>query len=177
MTAALVLPVGDRDHVAGRRDAPIVLVEYGDFECPFCGAAFPIVESARAQLGDRLCFVFRHFPITEEHPHAELAAEASEAAAAQGRFWEMHHALFEHQSALEPSDILEYARAIGLDVDRVSRELSDHRYANRVAEDFTTGVRSGVNGTPTFFINGVRYDGRWNNGHQFVEDLANSAAS
>jgi protein-disulfide isomerase len=157
--AELTLPVSDdRDHVQGPATAPLTLVEYGDFECPYCGAAYPILKQVQAQMGERLRFVFRNFPITTSHPHAEEAAEAAEAAAAQGRFWEMHDHLYEHQRHLEDQDLRAYAAELGLDVDRFTDELDRHVHADRVREDFMSGVRSGVNGTPTFYINGHRHD-------------------
>jgi protein-disulfide isomerase len=156
--AELTLPVSDeRDHIQGPADAPVTLLEYGDYECPYCGAAYPIVK--QAQLGDRLRFVFRNFPISTSHPHAEQAAEAAEAAAAQGRFWEMHDHLYEHQRKLEAGDLHTYAEELGLDVERFDRELAQHDHAARVRDDFMSGVRSGVNGTPTFYVNGNRHDG------------------
>ena len=159
-TPHLVLPVSEaRDHIRGPRKAPLTLVEYGDFECPHCGAAHPVVEAVRRRLGDQMRFVYRHFPLVNLHPHAEPAAEAAEAAGAQHRFWEMHDLLFEHQDMLEPRDLLAYAHAIPLDVARFVAELEGGIHAPRVQEDFLGGVRSGVNGTPTFFINGTRYDG------------------
>jgi protein-disulfide isomerase len=159
-TPHLALPVSERrDHIRGPKQAPVTLVEYGDFECPYCGAAYPIVEEVRQRLGDDLRFVYRHFPLANAHPHAEPAAEASEAAAAQGRFWEMHDTLFEHQDALEDRDLLAYAQAIGLDSVRFVADLGEGAHVPRVREDFISGVRSGVNGTPSFFINGTRYDG------------------
>ncbi|MGH9886565.1 MAG: DsbA family protein, partial [bacterium] len=117
--AKLTIPVGERDHAAGSRDAPTVLVEYGDFECPHCGAAYPMLKAVQRSLGDQLRFVFRNFPLVEQHPHAQQAAEAAEAAAVQGKFWEMHDMLFEHQNALETADLVGYARARGLDAERV----------------------------------------------------------
>jgi protein-disulfide isomerase len=156
----LTLPVSkDRDHIQGPADAPLTLLEYGDYECPFCGAAYPIVKEVQSRLGERLRFVFRNFPITTSHPHAELAAEAAEAADAQGKFWEMHDLLYESQQHLEAADLHGYAEQLGLDVDRFDDELSRHVHAERVREDFMSGVRSGVNGTPTFYVNGVRHDG------------------
>jgi protein-disulfide isomerase len=143
----------------GPPDAPVTLVEYGDYECPFCGAAYAIVKAIQERLGDQLCFVFRNFPLTEAHPHAEDAAEAAEAASGQGKFWPMHDMLYENQDALEPEDLVQYARSLRLDLPRFVKELSEHVWAERVREDFRSGVRSGVNGTPTFFINGVRHDG------------------
>jgi protein-disulfide isomerase len=143
----------------GSSDAPIALLEYGDYECPACGQVYPIVKAIQERVGDNLCFAFRHFPLTNVHPHAEHAAEAAEAAEAQGSFWEMHDTLFENQHALADEALAEYAAALGLDEVRLIREVVSGAYARRVKEDFKTGVRGGVNGTPTFFINGERYDG------------------
>ena len=157
----LTPPAGKRDHVQGPEDAPVTLVEYGDFECPYCAAAYLIVKKVQEAMGDQLRFVFRHFPLTQIHPHAEGAAEASEAAAAQGRFWEMHDLLYENQRALDQMHLLGYAEELGLDTQRLGRELEERVYQPRVREDFMSGVRSGVNGTPAFFINGIRYDGSW----------------
>jgi len=155
----LTLPVGeDRDHIQGPVAAPVTLLEYGDYECPYCGAAYPIVKQVQERMGEQLRFVFRNFPLTTSHPHAEQAAEAAESAAAQGRFWEMHDHLFEHQRHLEAEDLHTYARELGLDVDRFDRELAQHAYVARVHEDFLSGVHSGVNGTPSFYINGRRFD-------------------
>jgi protein-disulfide isomerase len=157
--ADLVLPVSEeRDHIQGPTAAPVTLLEYGDYECPYCGAAYPIVKQVQARLGEQLRFVFRNFPITTSHPHAEQAAEAAEAAAAQGRFWDMHDHLYEHQRRLGDDDLRGYADELGLDVARFSDELAEHAHAARVREDFMSGVRSGVNGTPTFYVNGVRHD-------------------
>ena len=159
--ARLTLPVGDRDHAQGPADAPVTLVEYGDYECPHCGRAYPIVKDVQRRLGSTLRFVFRNFPLAESHPHAEHAAEAAESAAAHGRFWEMHDMLFERQQALDDPHLLRYAAAVGLDAAVAGKELRAHTYKARVREDFVSGVRSGVNGTPTFFINGVRFDDSW----------------
>jgi protein-disulfide isomerase len=157
--AALTLPVtDDRDHIQGAPDANVTLVEYGDYECPYCGAAYPIVKQVQEAMGDGLRFVFRNFPITTAHPHAEQAAEAAEAAAAQGRFWPMHDLLYENQQRLEAEDLHAYAGRLGLDVARFKSEFEGHVHAPRVHEDFMSGVRSGVNGTPTFYVNGVRHD-------------------
>jgi protein-disulfide isomerase len=157
-TARLTVPVSQRDHQQGPATAPVTLVEYGDYECPYCGEAYPIVKEIQRRLGDRLRFVFRNFPLTQSHPHAEHAAEAAEAAAAQGKFWEMHDYLFEHQQALDDAHLVHYAAALQLDQEKFEREMTEHVYAPRVREDFLSGVRSGVNGTPTFYINGVRHD-------------------
>jgi protein-disulfide isomerase len=157
--AALTSPVGEaRDHVQGPADAAVTLVEYGDYECPYCGAAYPIIKEVQARMAGRLRFVFRNFPIATSHPHAEHAAEAAEAAAAQGSFWEMHDLLYENQKRLRDEDLRGYAEKLELDVDLFDRELVEHVHAARVHEDFMSGVRSGVNGTPTFYIDGVRYD-------------------
>src|SRR5262245_45317846 len=160
-TARLAVPVSERDHMQGPATAPVTLVEYGDYECPYCGQAYSIVKEVQRRLGDRMRFVFRNFPLTNAHPHAAHAAEAAETAAAQGKFWEMHDYLYEHQQALEDADLEEYADRLGLDLERFDREMEDQIHAGRVREDFLSGVRSGVNGTPTFFINGRRYDGSY----------------
>lgn len=154
-------PLSAHDHIQGSPDADIVLVEYGDYECPYCGAAYPVVKELQKRLGHKLSFAFRNFPLANAHPHAEFAAEAAEAAAAQGKFWEMHDLLYEHQDALEPENLIEYATTLGLDLHRFTKEINEHVYATRVREDFRSGVRSGVNGTPTFFINGERYNGSY----------------
>ena len=156
--ARLTEPVSARDHTAGPENAPVTLVEYGDYECPYCGRAFPIVHEVRRRLGDRLRFVFRNFPLTQIHEHAEHAAEVAEAAAVQGKFWPMHDWLFTHQTTLDDESLIAGARELGLDAERVRRELAAGTHRARVREDFATGVRSGVNGTPTFYINGVRHD-------------------
>jgi protein-disulfide isomerase len=157
--ATLTLPVSEgRDHVQGPADAAVTLVEYGDYECPYCGAAYPIIKEVQARMGARLRFVFRNFPIATSHPHAEQAAEAAEAAAAQGRFWEMHDLLYENQKRLRDDDLRGYAEKLGLDIDLFDRELVEYVHTARVHEDFMSGVRSGVNGTPTFYIDGVRYN-------------------
>ncbi len=158
-SSRLTHPVSERDHIAGPASAPVTLLEYGDYECPYCGQAYPIVKALQQRLGKRLRFVFRNFPLSNAHPHAQHAAEAAEAAAAQGKFWEMHDSLYENQEALEDQDLISYADQLGLDAARFTRELAEHHYASRVREDFLAGVRSGVNGTPSFFINGVRHDG------------------
>lgn len=155
----LTQPVAGRDHIQGNIDAPISLVEYGDYECPFCGEAYPVVKAIQARLGDNLCFAYRNFPLANVHPHAESAAQAAESAGAQSKFWKMHDILFENQEALEPDDLAEYAAAIGLDASRLLADVLNHRFQERIRDDFKSGVRGGVNGTPSFFINGERYDG------------------
>ncbi len=158
---SLTPPVSADDHGFGPEDSPVTLVEYGDYECPHCGAAHPIVQEVRRILGPNLRFVFRHFPLTQIHPRAQPAAEAAEAAGAQGEFWGMHDLLFGNQHTLEVADLLRYATALGLERERFATELSTGVHTPRVRRDFRSGVRSGVNGTPTFFINGERYDGSW----------------
>ena len=155
----LALAVGERDHIQGVASAVVTLVEYGDYECPYCRAAVPIVQELQRLLGDQLRFVFRHFPLTGSHPHAQQAAEVAEAAAVQGRFFEMHAALFENQQALENAHLLAYAEDLGLDIAQIRRELGAHAHAGRVREDFESGLRSGARGTPTFYVDELRYDG------------------
>jgi protein-disulfide isomerase len=168
-TPRLVPPVHDGDHTLGRASAPVTLVEYGDYECPFCGAAQPNVREVLRLGGDNVRFAFRHFPLSQVHPHAQLAAEAAHAAGAQGRFWQMHELLFATQQALMPADLLTYAAALGLDVARFTADLEQHRYAFVVREHFLSGLRSGVNGTPTFFVNGLRHNGGYD-----LESLLNA---
>jgi protein-disulfide isomerase len=155
----LAVPVGPDDWADGSAAAPVTFVEYGDFECPACGSMEPVVKELRRQAGAIMRFVYRHFPLTSSHPHAEIAAESAEAAGMQGAFWPMHDTLFANQTALAPRDLVGYAAALGLDAARVATELEQRVYEPNVREDFMSGVRSGVSGTPTFFINGVRYDG------------------
>jgi protein-disulfide isomerase len=149
----------ERDHIRGPAEAPLTLVEYGDFQCPFCRAAVAEVERVREVLGGRLRVVYRHFPLTTVHPYAWGAAEAAEAASAQGRFWEMHDLLFADQEQLAVPDLVARAAILGLDIERFEEELLGRAHAQRVEEDFLSGVRSGVQGTPTFFANGVRHQG------------------
>jgi protein-disulfide isomerase len=159
LRSKLTLPIAGRDHIQGPIDAPIKLVEYGDYECPSCGEAYPIIKAVQKHLGGRLCFAFRNFPLTNIHRHAEHAAEAAEAAGAQGRFWEMHNMLFENQDTLDDESLAQFAATLDLDARRLINEVVADTHIERVREDFRSGVRSGVNGTPTLFINGVRYDG------------------
>jgi len=156
----LSMPVSDRrDHIQGPPAAAVTLVEYGDYQCPYCREAYFMLAKLLPKLGDNVRLVFRNFPLTQMHPNAEHAAEAAEAAAAQGRFWEMHDMLYERQENLEDDALLTYAADDGLDADRFESEFSQRKYTDRVREDFQSGIRSGVNGTPTFFINGHRLDG------------------
>jgi protein-disulfide isomerase len=157
----LFVPVGARDHVQGSPTAPVTLVEYGDYECPYCGAAYPIVKEVQRRAGATLRFVFRNFPLANFHPHATLAAEAAETVGVHGKFWEMHDMLYEHQAALTEKDLTGYARRVGVDPEKFTRELHSPAAAERVREDFASGVRSGVNGTPTFYIDGIRHNGSY----------------
>ena len=159
--SSLKPPVRPEDHSQGGLSASVMLVEYGDYQCPYCGEAYPIVKRIQKKLGDRLRFVFRNFPLAEMHPFATAAAEMAEAAALQDKFWQMHDTLYENQNALDPDSLVEHARRLGLDTGKLKANLADKAIAARVRSDFTSGVRSGVNGTPTFFINGARFDGNW----------------
>ncbi len=158
--AQLVVNVSQRDHVQGPADALVTLVEYGDYECPHCRLVYYNIKELQEHLGDRMRYVYRHLPISSTHPEAQLAAEAAEAAGAQGKFWEMHDQLYGHPD-LDRSHIMAYAQEIGLDMNRFRKETENRVYADKVQEDFDSGIRSGVNGTPTFFLNGERYDGAW----------------
>jgi protein-disulfide isomerase len=156
--AELRVPVSHDDHVQGPDDAPVTLVEYGDYQCPYCGAAHPVVKALQNRFGDQLRFVFRNFPLTEIHPLAEPAAETAEFAGAHGRFWDMHDALYENQDQLGIPLFFVLAEALGLSEVELRNSLEEHRFAGRIKRDFLGGVRSGVNGTPSFFINGQRHD-------------------
>jgi protein-disulfide isomerase len=149
----------DRDHIRGPAEAPLTLIEYGDFECPFCGRATGVVRELRERFGDELRYVFRHLPLTDIHGYAELAAQAAEAASRQGRFWEMHDLLFAHQDELGIEDIAGYAGALGLDVDELITDLGDERIAARIGEDVASAEASGARGTPTFFVGERRHVG------------------
>ena len=169
---SLTIPVSDRDHIRGNVDAPLTLLEYGDYECPDCFQAAPIVNQLRTKLGDRLRFVFRHFPNSTIHPHASIAAQAAEAAGVQGKFWEMHDVLFKHQKDLADHDITHFALLIGLELYRFDADVSSERFREHVREDYLSGIESGVKGTPTFFINGMRY-----RGNATFEDLSKAIES
>src|ERR1700730_6056462 len=157
----LAVPVSERDHSQGPATAAIILVQYGDYECPYTRQSTTIVRAIQQQLGDQLRFVFRNFPLTEIHPHALHAALAAEAAAAQGKFWQMHDYIFHHQHTLEDADLKQFAEAVGLDLQQYARALAEQRSLDRIEEDMEGGERSGVQGTPTFFINGALYRGSW----------------
>lgn len=157
----LTQPVGPGDHILGPPNAPVTIVEYLDYECPYCARAHGVVAEVLERVGEETRYVPRHFPLSQIHPHALLAAQAAEAAGAQGRFWPMHATLFDNQFALDADAILLYADALGLDVPRFTRDLRSGAFLPKVQNDFKSGVRSGVNGTPTFFINGDRLERQW----------------
>ncbi len=155
----LTLPVSERDHIQGPATALVTLIEYGDYQCPYCGAAYPVVKRLQRTLSDTLRFVFRNFPLTQLHPYALVAAEAAEAAPVFGEFWPMHDLIYENQAALSPEALVDWAHQLGLDDAKLEKTLKRPEIARRIREDRSSGIRSGVNGTPTFFINGIRYDG------------------
>ncbi|MEO8561747.1 MAG: thioredoxin domain-containing protein [bacterium] len=175
-------PVSEGDHVMGDANAAVTLVEYGDFQCPHCARAHLVLPKVQAALGARLRFVFRNFPLAESHPDAMHAAEAAESVAARagvGAYWAMYDALYEHQrdseDALDDEHLLRYAEIVGASAADVARDLEADTYESRVKADFMSGVRSGVNGTPTFFINGHRFEGDWSNASSFVAALEAAA--
>lgn len=162
--------VNNTDHIFGNENAHLELVEYGDYECPHCGRAYPIVKDITRQLGDNLKFVFRNFPLSNVHPHAVSAAVATEAAALQGKYWEMHDIIFENQQTLEVEHLFLFAHKVGLNLERFKTDIQDEALNDKVEKDFYGGLRSGVNATPTFFINGQKYDGDWS-GHHLLNYL------
>jgi protein-disulfide isomerase len=158
----LIPAVNSNDHIYGNINAPLELVEYGDYECPFCGRAYPIVKSIQEKLGPDLKFIFRNFPLRKIHPNAFPAAIATEAAALQGKFWEMHDIVFENQKALGAENILILANTLGLDMDLFQKDILDESLFLKARKDFESGMKSGVNRTPTFFVNGKKFNGEWN---------------
>lgn len=157
----LIPAVNSNDHIYGNIYAPLELVEYGDYECPYCGRAYPIVKNIQEKLGKDLKFIFRNFPLRKIHPHAYPAAVATEAAARQGKFWEMHDIIFENQKTLEPENILVFANSLGLDIERFQKDILDESLYIKARKDFESGMKSGVNRTPTFFVNGKKFNGDW----------------
>jgi protein-disulfide isomerase len=149
------------DHIQGNQTAPIELVEYGDYQCPHCGHAYPIIKNIQKKMGNKLKFVYRNFPLAEIHPDAVNAALASEAAGLQTKFWEMHDHLFEHQNRLNDLSLIKYAEQLDLDIEQFNIDRKSEALIQKVEADFESGVRSGVNGTPSFFINGEKYNGDW----------------
>ena len=161
-TKKLITPVNiGTDHIRGSIDAPISIVEYGDYECPYTGMAYPIVKEILKHFNTKVYFVFRNFPLIEIHPHAQHAAEAAEVAASQDKFWQMHDYLFEHQIALDDNHLLQYAGKLRLDINKFKKEVSEHTYAPLIEESLKSGIDSGVKGTPTFFVNGEHYEDPW----------------
>jgi protein-disulfide isomerase len=158
-SATLTPPVSSRDHAQGPADAPVTLVEYGDYQCPFCGEAYPVIKKLQKSLGTKMRFVFRNFPLTQVHPFAMVAAETAEAAALQGKFWEMHDLIYENQEDLGPDILADWAQSLGLDPKLFGTAIKQGDVTKRIKEDRNSGIHSGVNGTPSFFINGTRYDG------------------
>jgi protein-disulfide isomerase len=159
--ARLRVPVSSDDHIQGNENAPVTMVEYGDYECPYCGEAYYIIKAVQERFGRQLRLVFRNFPLTEIHPHAQSAAETAEFAGAQGRFWEMHDNLYENQDRLGLPLYSELAGILELSAEELRKSLAKHEFLSKVRADFLGGVRSGVNGTPTFFINNIRHDGAY----------------
>jgi protein-disulfide isomerase len=176
-TATLTPPVSEKDHAEGPKNAPVTLVEYGDYECPHCGRAHPVLKEIQKEMGTQLRFVFRNFPLREAHPHALHAALAAEAAGVHGEreFWRMHDTIYEHQDALDDADLMAYGEACGVNPTEIERAFEGGDLTARVRADFRGGIRSGVNGTPTFFINGERYDDDWTDVPSFLSTLRAAA--
>ncbi|WP_299291144.1 thioredoxin domain-containing protein [uncultured Mucilaginibacter sp.] len=171
MSAQLKTAVSSQDHVQGSSNATIKLVEYGDYQCSYCGEAYPIIKAVQQTLGNDLELVFRNFPLPEVHPDAENAAKAAEAAALQNKFWEMHDMLYENQQQLDEEHLVSFAKKIGLDVNQFKSDMQKSAVSDKIENDFESGVRSGVNGTPSFFINGKKYDGDWQDEDGFTQYL------
>ena len=171
-SSTLIPPVSARDHAQGAANTPLTLVEYGDYQCPYCGAAYPVVKQLQKALGKKLRFVFRNFPLTQMHPYALVAAETAEAAALQGKFWEMHDLIFERQELLEADILPRWAQELGLDLEQFGAAIRQGDITKRIKEDRSSGIRSGVNGTPSFFINGARHDDApdYNSLHRALEE-------
>jgi protein-disulfide isomerase len=165
--------VNSIDHIQGNINAPIELVEYGDYQCPHCGRAYPIIKNIQKKLGNKISFVFRNFPLSEIHPNAMNAAVAAEAASAQDKFWEMHDIIFENQGHLSDVDLIKYAVKLGLNIEQFKADFEKPKYLEKVETDFESGIRSGVNGTPSFFINGEKYNDSWEE-NDFLNRLRNS---
>lgn len=167
-TGRLTVSVTEEDHIRGDTEAPVTLVEYGDYQCPFCARAHPILLELLRLRPSTVRLVFRHFPLTNVHPYAETAAEMAEAAGARRRFWAFHDWLFSHQDEIEPASLATAVVTQGMDIEAVAKEVAEHVYLERIRRDFVSGVRSGVNGTPTFYVNGLRHEG----GYSLAELLA-----
>lgn len=170
MSTSLTPAVSRHDHAQGADQAPLELVEYGDYQCSYCGEAYPLVKAAQQALGPNLKLVFRNFPLADAHPHAQAAALAAEAAGLQNKFWEMHDALYTHQGQLDAAHLVGYAKSLGLNVEHFQRDSQKKTLAAKIEADLESGVRSGVNGTPSFFVNGQKYDGDWQQ-HELLQFL------
>ena len=171
MSTQLKPAVSSKDHIQGDNNAQLELVEYGDYQCSYCGQAYPIIKAIQQTLGNNLKLVFRNFPLSEVHPNAENAAMAAEAAAMENKFWQMHDMLYENQAQLDPQDLISYAKKVGLDAAKFEKDSESNAVSEKVESDFESGVRSGVNGTPSFFINGEKYDGNWQEEGEFTQYL------
>jgi len=169
--AKLKPPISNKDHIQGNPEASVELVEYGDYQCPYCGQAYPVIKSIQAKMGDKLKFVFRNFPLSEIHQRAAYAAVAAEAAGFQDKFWEMHDILFENQRNLQDEDLIKYAEQLNLNMKKFQEDFRNREYREKVESDFESGVRSGVNATPSFFINGAKYEGSLENMVHHLENL------
>lgn len=169
MSSVLRIPVSANDHIQGDLSAEIILVEYGDYQCPHCRNAFGIIKDIQKEFGPRLAYIFRHFPVTESHFYARQAAIAAEAAGLQDKYWDMHDFIYEHQDKLSTSGLLDFAKRIGLDMNRFKRDIKDESLETKVDDDFEGGARSGVNFTPTFFINGTRFEGGAKDLHDYLQ--------
>jgi protein-disulfide isomerase len=175
MASRLKPAVNSEDHIQGNKNASLELVEYGDYQCPHCGRAYPIIKAVQEAMGNNLKFVFRNFPLSDAHPDAFNAALAAEAAGLQHRFWEMHDIIYENQELLDTENLLLYAKAIGLDLAHFELDIQKESVTAKVEEDFESGIRSGVNGTPSFFINGEKYEGSWD-AYELIEYLTSQLA-
>lgn len=172
----LAVEVNERDHIQGAAHPAVTVVEYADYQCPYCGDAYLAVKRMQEEIGNTVRFVFRNFPLVDSHPHALAAAEAAEAAGVQSKFWEMHDLLFEHQQALDEQHLMEYAQQLGLDMEQFQRDLAGHRAVPEIERDLDGGGQSGVEGTPTFYINGLRYEGPFD-GDSLVTAVEDSMSS
>lgn len=155
------MQISNHDHIIGKKEAPVELLEYGDYQCPYCRNAYYIIKEIQKEMGDDMRFIFRNFPITSIHPHSFHAALAAEAAAEQGKFWEMHDMLYENQDQLEDAHLVEYAKKIDLDIARFEEDFSKSSHYDKIREDYNSGLQYGVQGTPAFFVNGEIFQGNW----------------
>ncbi len=164
--------ISTKDHIQGNEKAGVTIVEFGDYQCPHCGAAYPIIKEIQEAFGDQVSFVFRNFPLSESHQYATIAAQAAEAAAIQGKFWEMHDAIYEQQNSLDEDFLIKLSTELGLDTEQFKQDLNTYAVKEKVENDFESGIRSGVNGTPTFFVNGERFDGGATDLYEMLKESA-----